>query len=190
MGLSKAYLTLHGKPLLLHVLSRIDRVFDCVLVVVDGGELPFPVGVPVVTDIVPGKGPLGGLYTGLTHSSAERNFVCACDMPYLNPQLLAMLKLLSPNYDVTVPMVRGFLEPLHAVYAKSCLSAVEVCLKRDCLRLKAFYPSMSVCIIPEDTVREKDPSLRSLVNINTREELSYYEAYRPQARAGRVAATT
>jgi len=42
-----------------------------------------------VIDERPQQGPVMGLYTGLRASANERNFVMACDMPWLNRQLIA-----------------------------------------------------------------------------------------------------
>lgn len=65
-----------------------------------------------------GKGPLGGIYTGLLSSTSEYNFFCACDMPFLSGDLLKFIISETDGSDAVIPMVRGFVEPLHAIYSK------------------------------------------------------------------------
>ena len=171
IGQHKASVRLSGIPLLVHVVARLRLVFDNILVLGDSTQLPSLAGVEVVADTVRNKGPLGGLFTGLLRSETERNFVCACDMPYLNPRLIQALLFLSSESDVTVPVVRGFIEPLHAVYSKRCLDAIEGCLSRQALQLKQFYSFVCVRRVPQTIVLRTDPQLKSFLNINTEADL-------------------
>jgi len=83
----------------------------------------------VVTDIYPGRGALGGIYTGLAASSSQYNLVVACDMPFLNQALLRYMMGISAGFDLVVPRLGDMVEPLHAVYSKSCLVPIERMLK-------------------------------------------------------------
>lgn len=128
MGTDKSLLPFAGVPLARLVSERFrPHVEEVILVVAD----PRPYegfGTRVVTDVLPGRGPLGGLYTGLLASRADLNAVVACDMPFASPDLAARLADLAGGFDAVVPVVGGRWEPLHAVYAVSCLPAAEALL--------------------------------------------------------------
>src|SRR5207247_7361811 len=70
-------------------------------VVRDGGtQSPGP---RVVTDLVPGRGPLGGLHAALLEARGDTVFVIACDMPYVTAPFIAYLFSLAGEVDIVVP---------------------------------------------------------------------------------------
>src|SRR5207302_1355146 len=73
------------------------------------------VGVRTVPDALPGRRSLVGIYTGVLHVGGPA-FVCACDMPFLNPPLIRYLGALADGVDVVIPQHDGEFEPLHAVH--------------------------------------------------------------------------
>ena len=124
-----------------------------------------------VVDLYPGKGPLVGIYTGLVHSSNFHNLVVACDMPFLNLDLLRYMIDLSPGFDVIMPRIGDYKEPLHAVYTKNCLPSMESLIKGGSLKISDLLDSVSVRYVEKDEIDRFDPEHLSFFNINTKADL-------------------
>ncbi|RKZ01815.1 MAG: molybdenum cofactor guanylyltransferase [Candidatus Hydrothermota bacterium] len=130
--------------------------------------------VQVITDILPEKGPLGGIYSGLKASESDKVFVLACDMPFTNQKLIRYIVSQSEGYDVVVPHTyRGF-EPLHAVYSKSALKVIEEHLRHNKLKVSSIFGKLKVRFIEECEIRKFDPNLMFLNNLNTKHELKKF----------------
>jgi molybdopterin-guanine dinucleotide biosynthesis protein A len=130
-------------------------------------------GVRVVTDTYPGKGALGGIYTGLAESNSLYNLVVAGDMPFLNQTLLRYMVGLSAGFDVVVPRVGKWVEPLHAVYSKSCLSPIERLLSQgNITKVRALFDLVKVRYVDVGEIDRFDPKHLSFFNINTEADLA------------------
>ncbi len=124
-----------------------------------------------VVDLYPGKGSLGGIYTGLVYSASFHNLAVACDMPFLNPDLLRYMIDLSPDFDVVIPRIGDLKEPLHAVYTKNCLLPMERLLKGGNLRVAGLLDSVRVRYVEKDEIDRFDPEHLSFFNVNTQADL-------------------
>jgi len=125
----------------------------------------------VVTDVYPGKGPLGGIYTGLLNSVSFYNLVVASDMPFLNPALLRYMAKVSVDFDLVVPRVGELVEPLHAVYSQNCIAPMEHLLKHNELPVRRLFPMVRTRYVEADEIETFDPEHLSFFNINTRADL-------------------
>jgi len=170
MGREKALLDWHGEPLLHHLVRRLQAVCAGVLVVTNSPAVRAWAPVPTVPDERPGDGPLAGIQAGLRASPAEYNLIVACDMPLIQPALVAYLGRLAPGYDAVVPRWHAGWEPLHAVYARRCLPVIEAQLDRDRRKVEHLYPALRVRAVSEEELRAVDPTLQSFRNLNTPEE--------------------
>ncbi len=120
-----------------------------------------------MVDLYPEKGPLGGIYTGLSASSASANIVVACDMPFLNTELLRYMLELAPGFDAVVPRLKeGLVEPLHAIYSRDCQDHLKKLLERNQLGLGPFLKLIRVRYIEQAECQRLDPRLLSFFNIN------------------------
>jgi molybdopterin-guanine dinucleotide biosynthesis protein A len=81
MGRDKALVELAGTPLLRHAVKKLRRV--CMDVRVLGAKLEFVAYAPIVPDLHPDCGPLGGMEAALTHSVFDWNLFMPVDMPFL-----------------------------------------------------------------------------------------------------------
>jgi molybdopterin-guanine dinucleotide biosynthesis protein A len=122
-------------------------------------------------DKIPGAGSLGGLYTGLSVTTADYGFLAACDMPFILAGPIKHLLNSIDDHDVVIPRVQGFLEPLHAVYSRRCLPFIEELLAQGNLRIIDFLDTVDVLEIPDEDLKRFDPELRFIVNLNTPEQL-------------------
>lgn len=174
LGRDKASEPLLGRPLLQHVLDRISGLVDELIIVRAPRqalpEIDTALQLRVVDDAYPGRGPLGGIYTGLHAARAGRCLAVACDMPLLSRLLLGELLRRSAECDVVMPVIE-FPEPLHAVYARSCVEAMRERLDSGQLKITGFLGAVHVCYMREAECRSFDPDLRSFVNTNTEEDL-------------------
>ncbi len=129
----------------------------------------------LVTDIYPDKGPLGGVYTGLLNSTSLYNLVVASDMPFLNPELLRYMIEVSSDFDLVVTRVGDLTEPLHAVYAKSCLEPIEYMLRHNELSVHRLFPVVRTRYVEADEIERFDPDHLSFFNVNTQGDLQKAE---------------
>ena len=126
----------------------------------------------MVVDLYPGKGPLVGIYTGLLAAESSHSLVVACDMPFLNIELLRYMIELSPGFDAVVPRLgERKVEPLHAIYSRSCLGSMKTLLEHDQLEVTHFLNTVHVRYVERTECQRFDPQLLSLFNINCQSDL-------------------
>ncbi len=170
MGRDKRFLELGGQTLLQRVLSVLQSLFDEVLVAL---AEPLPQltgqGYRVVMDLIPNCAMLGGLYTGLSSASHPRVLAVGCDMPFLNPASIRRLAELGAQADVAIPKLATGLQPMHAVYSKTCLPHLEQMARAQQFKVQdlAEVPGLTVKLVPEKDFLDVDPQLLSFFNINT-----------------------
>jgi molybdopterin-guanine dinucleotide biosynthesis protein A len=181
MGSNKALLPYRGGRFIEAIHRQLAGLFDEVLVVTNTPEQYDFLGCRMVPDIYRDMGALAGLHAGLTNSRTPHIFAVACDMPYLNDSLIRALVARRHQGDVIIPESNDGLEPLHALYCRSCLPAMETALNTGKRRLVSFFPEIRATIVPGDTIRFVDPALDSFRNINT--PADYFEL-RDGERAG------
>jgi molybdopterin-guanine dinucleotide biosynthesis protein A len=162
--------------------SLIERTIEClsplaqsVLVVISQEQIGIidapKFKVKVVVDLYPGKGALGGIYTGLANADNIYSLVVGGDMPFLNRDLLSYIIDNTSNFDAVVPRVGGMLEPLHAVYSKSCLEPIRNMIEQDRLGISPLFNLVKTKYIGEEEIVKFDPCFLSFFNINTRADL-------------------
>lgn len=175
LGRDKVVEPVGGQPLIQRVIHRLSQVTDEVMVVVNESDravnLPLPDNVRVAADVYPGKGTLGGMFTGLNDIENQWGVIVACDMPFLNIRLIRHMLSVREGFDVVVPVLRGYLEPTHAAYSKECLPHIERKLKADHLKIIRFFDEVRVNTVPEEDIHRLDPGFLSFFNINTQQDL-------------------
>jgi molybdopterin-guanine dinucleotide biosynthesis protein A len=175
LGRDKTLEIIDNRNLLQRVLSQLSSFSNDIIVVTakDRSLVQFTdyPGLRVVADTYPGEGALIGVGTGLAESNSWYNLVVACDMPFLNQALLRYMLELSAGFDLVVPRVDGLVEPLHAVYAKSCLAPIEGLLEQGNLRLSQLLDLVKVRYVEAEEIDRFDPKHLSFFNINTKADL-------------------
>jgi molybdopterin-guanine dinucleotide biosynthesis protein A len=175
LGHSKTLEVIGNKSLLQRVISGLSP-FGGDIIVVSAAEQPLsPMvshpGVKTVTDIHRDKGPLAGIYAGLAASDSFYNLVVACDMPFLNPALLSYMMQAASGFDLVIPRMGELVEPLHAVYAKSCLGPMAGLLNQDRLKVSHLLRLVRVRYVEAAEIDRFDPEHLSFFNINTAADL-------------------
>jgi molybdenum cofactor guanylyltransferase len=172
MGTDKSFVPLLGKPMIEHVLERVAGLADRTLLVTNRPEEYAYLALPMASDIYQDCGPLGGLQTALYHAQSSHILVVACDMPWLNRDLLAFMIDQRRLADITIPRWDKHPEPLHAVYSQACLAPIEANLQASRLQLIAFFDEVSVNYLDRATIARFDPAGRSFANVNTPDDLA------------------
>jgi molybdopterin-guanine dinucleotide biosynthesis protein A len=178
MGEDKALKTFLGRPLIERVVERLSPIADELTVTTNRPHDYRFLDLRLVSDIKPGRGALGGLYTAIASASHPIVAVVACDMPFASPTLLraASRLLVEENADVVIPKSSEGYEPLHAIYRReTCLPAIEAAIEADQWKVIAWFPQVKVRLLTPEEMREHDPSGLAFWNVNTPEEFSKAE---------------
>ncbi|WP_228546404.1 molybdenum cofactor guanylyltransferase [Halegenticoccus tardaugens] len=178
----KAVASLSGVPMIRRVADRLAAVTDRLVVncrrdqrsslanALDG----YPSPVAFAFDPAPDRGPMAGIRTGLRAVEAESEyaFVVACDMPFVDPGLVAHLFDRAEGHDAAVPRIGdGWFQTTHAVYRASPMAdACDDALERGESKIVAPLFDLDYVVVEEREVREF-ASLEAFENVNTREEL-------------------
>jgi len=171
MGQHKSFLEAGGVPLFERVYRILNQIFTDIIVVANNPQWFHSYDVRSVPDIIPDKGALGGLYTGLKHASSDHGFCFAVDMPFLNPGLIRHMIEKSHQGDVIIPRTSKGLQPLHAIYSRACLNPIKNLMSRGNLKIIDFFTEVTVVYVPEREILDHDPMLISFLNVNTWEDL-------------------
>jgi molybdenum cofactor guanylyltransferase len=170
MGENKAFLRVGGERLIDRTVRLFRRVFQEVMIVTTSPFDYLDQEAVIVTDILPDKGSLGGLYTGLFYAADEYAFLAACDMPFLNQAFIEYMVTQATGHDIVIPSPPDGLQPLHAIYSRRCLPAIRALLDRNRMQIKGFYAGHDLLKIPPDVLETFDPQGRMFLNINTPDE--------------------
>ena len=178
MGQDKALMPFLGRTLLERVMKRVSSLGDDLFITTNHPRKYQAYGVPLFRDVISGKGALGGLLTALSSAQNPILVVVACDMPFVNRDLLALAldRLQSSRVDVVIPHSKKGYEPFHAVYRlETCLPAVKTALDSGERRLISWFPAVNVSPINEDVLLEYDPRQVAFWNVNTTEDFQNAE---------------
>jgi len=175
LGRDKIVEKLGTQSLLEQVVSRVQPLSKSIIVVTANerkfSELADRPDITFVSDIIPGQGALGGIYTGLLTSDTRYNLVLAADMPFLNESLLRYLIEVSDGYDFILPHFDDLYEPLHAIYSRDCVPAIETLFQQKKKAIIELFPHVKVRFVDAGEIDRFDPQRLSFFNINTLEDL-------------------
>jgi molybdenum cofactor guanylyltransferase len=171
MGKNKAFIQVEGVPIIERIHNLFRELFQEVIIVTNEKDLFSNFDSKIFSDLIPGKGALGGLYTGIVFSSFDYSFCVACDMPFIKKSLVKYLIENVANEDVIVPRTKDGLQPLHAIYSKSCVGPIKKSIEEGKSKIIDIYDQVNVKIIDEKHFLCFDPRRESFINVNTPEEL-------------------
>jgi molybdenum cofactor guanylyltransferase len=178
MGTNKAVMPFLGQVLISRVISRLQSIAAEVLITTNQPEAFAFLGFPLIQDVFPNSGPLGGLYTALDKARYPLVAVVACDMPFVSSELIEIeCKLLTEkNVDAVIPRTADGYEPFHAVYRKkSCLEAIGNVLMRGERRVVSWFADVDIYILEGKELQVCIPHEQVFMNLNTREEFALAE---------------
>lgn len=171
MGTNKALVDFRGRPLVARQLDLLRPMFERVVVGTNDPAPYAPFGVEGVPDVLAERCALTGIHAIVAAARHAHAFVVACDLPFLNPALIESLVARRDEADVVIPVTSRGPEPLHAVYARACLPAIEAAATAGRWKATAFHDRVKVLQVPirveEWSVEGRSPFL----NVNTPGEL-------------------
>lgn len=172
MGTEKGLVKVKGKRLIDHAFDTISKVSNQTIII-SNQKYYNGMGVYVFSDVYKGKGPAGGIHTGLSHSSTKWNVIVACDMPNLSFEvLLYLLSHLDDDYDAIVPIFHNNKQPLCALYNRSCLGKLEHFILKGELKMMDILSEIKIKVINiTEDLEIYSPYLFG--NVNTIEDVSF-----------------
>jgi molybdopterin-guanine dinucleotide biosynthesis protein A len=174
-GRNKVWEVVGGKRLIERVIERLAPLSSEILVVTSERQVASfqdnSLEARVVVDLLPGRGPLGGIYTGLAFSKSLYNLVVASDMPFLNRELLAHMLAEAEGYDMLAPRSDDFVEPLHAVYARGCKAIMEPLIEENRFTIRNLMRAVRVRYLESVELDRFDPQRLSFFNIDTPQDM-------------------
>ncbi|MCH2202498.1 MAG: molybdenum cofactor guanylyltransferase [Fuerstiella sp.] len=181
MGTDKSLLLIEGRPFLSHICSVINSHFQqTVVVAADGQRLPeLPGNVSIVRDSLPNAGPLAGLLTGLERSADQcpeltRIWLGCCDAPFVNLPVIDRLLAADCDSDAVVVQHEDCVQPFGGVYRTGIQEVVASLVERGDRRLSSLPGALRTRIIDSGTLRDLDPELEFLRNVNTQQDYEQY----------------
>lgn len=173
-GQEKYFFKYEGKTFIDRLIESLTLVVDEIILVARDPEqckrFGAITGVRCITDIRPGTGPIGGLHAGTLAARGEVIFVSACDMPCVDPQVIAHLFNRIDNYDAAIPSWNpDMLEPLHAVYRRTAL--IGYLEDHTSLSLRTMVRGLNTLYVPIEEIQAIDHELKTFTNINKIEDL-------------------
>ena len=188
LGKAKHNETIAGRSLIERTIDKLSLLSTEILIVISERQSKSAFNsyspAKTVVDLYPGKGPLAGIYTGLVHSSNSCNLAVACDMPFLNADLLHYMIDLSADFDIVIPRIGDYREPLHAIYSQACLHPMEGLLDEGNRKISDLLDLVRVKYVERDEIERFDPLHLSFFNINTGADLERARALAEQESSG------
>lgn len=167
MGTDKAFLAVGREGMIQRVAEELRSVFAEVLICGGNEETGNRLGLRVIADLIKGGGPLSGIHAALHGASYQQCLVAACDMPFVSAGLARFMVRQADGYDVAVPRHGIYLQPLFAVYSKSCIPAIQKSLRASRYKIVDFYPRVRVNYVNEENLRALADIDIAFFNVNT-----------------------
>lgn len=172
MGKNKALLEVRSCRIIDHALNELHQVSDDVLLITNSPEVYNDINVRTVADILPGYGPLSGIHSALVHAQNPLVLIVACDMPFIDAKLAQYMINIASDFDVVVPKVDGYYEPLFALYGKPCIKVIEKCIAQGKRRVIDIFPEVKVKCVREEEIASVTDLELVFYNVNTPKELA------------------
>lgn len=137
-GSNKAFATFHGTPLIEKVLQTMQSVFEHCLIVTNTPKEFQGWEVPVAKDVIPHRGPLGGILTGLLHAQNEAIFITPCDTPLLHPEVIRFVVEKGREFDAAILVQGGVREYLLGLYSHRVRPVILRQLSEERLSMREF----------------------------------------------------
>ncbi len=166
MEQDKGMMLLNGKPMISYVLDMMSSL-QLSIKIIAGSDQYLQLGYEVIKDIVPGKGPMGGLYTAFNYSSKPYIFLISCDTPFIPAAAAERLLRAAENRQATVAEVLKKINPLFAVYHHSLNQEVSACIVNDQLKMQDFIFSVNHRLVNMDDLLLLNPNLFFNINDKT-----------------------
>lgn len=167
MGEEKGLVHFRGKTFMHWILKSVYPI-NSRPVLVTGNSTYQIFGLELISDLIADKGPLGGIYTALSHTTSDLVLILSCDIPKITTKALSYLleKSLASPSKITFLSDGKNDYPLIGIYPKLSLKLVETSILAGELKLRKFVESQ-----PHQRIVLNSDQIESLQNINTKVQL-------------------
>jgi molybdopterin-guanine dinucleotide biosynthesis protein A len=166
MKFNKAFAEVGGKPVIQIIIEKLQPIFQEIIIISNEPHLFTSFGLPIYQDIYPYLGPVGGIHSALVNASYDQMFILGCDMPFINTELIDYMVGKINNYDSVVPEIASYLQPLAAVYNRTCLPVFTECLEHDKLKLTLIFSELNALVLKEDELQRFGNIREMFFNVN------------------------
>lgn len=169
MGFDKGLMNVNGKNSIEYAVEALEPITERIIIISNNDSYDY-LGLPVYEDIVKGKGPIGGIFTGLTVSDTEKNLVVACDMPFISSELLEFILENTEFYEIALASFENKIQPLCGYYLKETAMRLRELISDDILKMQEaiqFFHYKKIAV--NKAIKFYTPELS--MNINTPMEL-------------------
>ena len=174
MPVPKAFIKVRGGKIIERSLGIMKCLFSEIFIITNSPAEYVYLGVPMLGDAYDVRGPMTGILTSLISSSNRWVFATACDMPFINEELIRYGASVRDGYDAVTPLLDGMTEPLFSFYSKRLVPSMERTVLSGKTGLKDFLNTKRVKYLKEKEIRKIDPEISSFVSFNTPEDLEDY----------------
>ncbi|MEW6715194.1 MAG: molybdenum cofactor guanylyltransferase [Nitrospirota bacterium] len=181
MPVSKAFIKIGGEKIIERNLRIMRSLFSEAFIITNQPEEYVYLGAQLLGDVYDVRGPMTGIFTALLNSSNQWVFVSACDMPFINKDVIRYAASMREGHDAVVPVSGKAAEPLFAFYSKRLTSSMEQGILSGKRGMKDFLNKKKVKYISKTEVKGFDPEAKSFINLNTPEDIERY--LQPQDRS-------
>ncbi|WP_281883612.1 molybdenum cofactor guanylyltransferase [Paenibacillus sp. YYML68] len=174
-GTNKSLLTLDDEMLVQRQIRLMKQICEEIIIVTNE---PRPYlqrldgTIRIITDYVTGIGPLGGMFSGLSLAQKDHAWVIGCDMPFISAKAarLMLAHKQQHGYEVVFPCIQQVVHPLHAIYDRSCVKAIERMLHHHDYALTKLHRYLNWDVLLERTFVHHDIESSFLYEIKTQED--------------------
>lgn len=171
-GSNKALALHQGAALIQGIARKLAGLFPETLLVTNTPADYGFLGWPMVADHYHNCGPLAGIHAALRTVSQPRAFICGCDMPLINPELIRFLCELDGDHDMALPWLDEGPEPLYAVYGKNGLAVIEAHLAQKQCKIGTLYEKLRIRKVTAEEILQILPDFTTFQNINHQHDLA------------------
>jgi molybdopterin-guanine dinucleotide biosynthesis protein A len=173
LGTNKAFVKICGKRILDHIYEVLKAFFSEIILVTNEPLLYTYLSVKIATDILPDKGPLGGLFTGLFYTHSFPAMVVSCDLPFLKQNLIKLLlDNRAPHLDLVLPITPDGYQPLCALYGIRAFDVIKQQLAKGDFQISHIFRYLKKRTLSPKTLSQVDTDFRSFLNVNTPADLA------------------
>ncbi|GAB6887727.1 molybdenum cofactor guanylyltransferase [Desulfothermus okinawensis JCM 13304] len=168
---NKCFFKLGNSSFIEIITDKLSIFFDNILLVAKDPQKYTSLGYKVVSDIYEESSSLTGIHAGLVFAPTKYSFIVGCDTPLIKLELINyLISTLDKDYQVVVPKIGKYFEPLCGFYSKECIPIIEDMITKKCFRISTLFSKVKVKTIDEFHIKKHDPDLHSFFNINTKED--------------------
>lgn len=174
MGAEKGLIPFRGKPLIQHLIATLAEL-EIKPVIIGHHPEYHQFEISVIGDLIPDKGPMGGIFTALSHNVSSHALILSCDSPLIQSGTLKKLITMKSN-SIVVGQREERINPFPGIYPTSILPQVKRCLEENKLKLQAFILEQAHQIIPLDQISSQPEA--EFTNFNFPSDLLPWEEHK------------